>query len=138
VPPGVTGELYISGAGVGDGYYGQPEQTGFHFVSDPFRAGSRMYRSGDLGYRDLDGHLFFAGRRDGQVKLRGYRIELEEISRCLSAMAGVSAAVVQLVGTGPDRRLVAYVTGEEGPWHPDAGRLRSHVSSHLPFYMVPG
>src|SRR5690606_30629711 len=62
---GVSGELYISGGGVGDGCFGVPEQTGCHFGSGPFRAGSRMDRSGDLGYRGFEGHLCFAGRRDG-------------------------------------------------------------------------
>ncbi len=112
VPPGVIGELYIGGEGVGRGYYRRPEITAEKFLPNPFgrRPGDRMYRSGDLGRYRLDGTLEFVGRVDSQVKLRGYRIELGEIEAVLGAQPEIAeAAVVLREEEGSDPHLVAYL-----------------------------
>jgi amino acid adenylation domain-containing protein len=111
-PDGVPGELYIGGVGLARGYFGDPERTAEHFLHHP-RSGERLYRSGDVGARRRDGTLEFVGRRDFQVKLRGYRVELGEIEAALRAHPLVRAAVVTAVGERSQRRLVAYVVGEE-------------------------
>ena len=140
VPTGVTGELYIGGAGVAHGYLNRPELTAERFVRDPFRAGrerreSRMYKTGDLGRWLPDGSVEYLGRNDFQVKLRGYRIELGEIEARLSTLGGVTEALVLAREDEPgDRRLVAYYTGPEAP---DAEALRAHAVEGLPEYMVP-
>ncbi|GAB1640210.1 amino acid adenylation domain-containing protein [Krasilnikovia sp. MM14-A1259] len=121
VPPGALGELYVAGTGLADGYLHRPGLTAHRFVPDPFGApGSRMYRTGDLARWSTGGVLGFAGRADGQVKVRGFRVELGEIE---AVLGGQSAVVVR------DGRLVAYVVG--GPVDVEALRAR------LPQYMVP-
>jgi thioesterase domain-containing protein/acyl carrier protein len=141
VPVGVTGELYIGGAGVARGYLNRPELTAERFVSDPFaraKAGAapaRMYRTGDLGRWLPDGNIEFQGRNDSQVKVRGYRIELGEVESRLREVSGVQAAVVLAREDEPgDKRLVGYYTGSE---QVGAERLRSELAGKLPGYMVP-
>ncbi len=134
---GKTGEIYIGGAGVGLGYLNQPELTARTFVPDPFAAspGARMYKTGDLGCLLPDGRLDFLGRADNQIKLRGFRIELEEIEAAVREFDGVHAACVQLVEYGADdQRLVAYFLSEG---EIDGSRLRGFLREQLPFYMLP-
>ncbi|WP_169734039.1 non-ribosomal peptide synthetase [Zymobacter palmae] len=142
VPIGVTGELYIGGDGVAEGYLNLPEQTAERFVPDPFAAmpaapNARLYRTGDLGYWRADGTLMFQGRNDFQVKLRGFRIELGEIEAALLACPEVQHAVVEARGTeASEKRLVAYYTCYERH-HIDPETLNQRLSLRLPDYMVP-
>ncbi|MDE9445560.1 amino acid adenylation domain-containing protein [Xenorhabdus bovienii] len=139
VPIGVTGEIYIGGAGVARGYLNRPELTAERFVSDPFseQPHARMYRTGDLGCWRPDGTIVYLGRNDFQVKIRGFRIELGEIENQLAACAGVSDAVVvaRKEGAG-DKRLVAYLVPKSDVTL-DAADLREQLSIHLAEYMQP-
>ncbi|CAL9663044.1 Tyrocidine synthase 3 [Streptomyces sp. enrichment culture] len=138
LPDGAVGELAIAGAGLAEGYVGDPETTATRFTRLDALGGERVYLTGDLGYRGLDGSLYFLGRRDNQVKLRGYRIELEEIEAAASAaLGGRPCAVVldrEAVG-GP--RLVGFVEcpGEGGAW--DERALRARLGLRLPAALVP-
>jgi acyl carrier protein len=138
VPIGVSGEIYIGGAGVARGYLNQPQLTAERFVKDPFQADGqgRMYRSGDLGRWRADGTIEYLGRNDSQVKIRGYRIELGEIEAQLLKQAQVREAVVLAREDAPgQKRLVAYYTVKEEV--PAIERLREQLAGKLPQYMVP-
>ncbi|GHD51128.1 hypothetical protein GCM10010335_62390 [Streptomyces galbus] len=136
VPDGTPGELYLAGPRVGRGYRNRPGLTAERFVADPAGgAGERMYRTGDRCVRRPDGRLEYLGRGDGQVKLRGHRIELDEIRAQLAAHPSVAEAVVVLVDDlhGAPGLVAYYRTG--APSAADA--LRAHLAGRLPAYMVP-
>ncbi|MER6168268.1 amino acid adenylation domain-containing protein [Streptomyces violaceorubidus] len=137
LPPGVPGEIHVGGAGVARCYHGRPGMTAQRFRPDHLSGipGARLYRSGDRGRLRHDGQLEHLGRLDGQVKVRGYRIELDEIRNRLLEAAEVRAAAVVLRhrGEAGDAHLDAYVVG----WGADLATVREHLERTLPSYMVP-
>ncbi|MET9484168.1 condensation domain-containing protein [Streptomyces sp. NPDC006638] len=134
VPDGTEGELFLGGRGLARGYAGRPGLTAERFLPDPFVAdGGRMYRTGDRVRRLPDGELEFLGRTDGQVKLRGYRIEPGEVEHALTSHPGVAQAVV-VVRQG---RLLGYVVPSPTATRPQVPELLAHVGGVLPTYMVP-
>ncbi|MFF3420755.1 amino acid adenylation domain-containing protein [Streptomyces sp. NPDC002698] len=155
VPQGVIGELYVAGTCLGRGYHGRTALTADRYVANPYGpAGERMYRTGDLARRNAQGQLECVGRGDGQVKVRGFRIETAEVEAAITQHPGISEAVVisREVPAG-GKRLVAYVvhTGEGAVGDDGAGgigdvdvlagassaELRKFVAARLPDYMVP-
>uniref|UniRef100_UPI001360B264 non-ribosomal peptide synthetase n=1 Tax=Nocardiopsis kunsanensis TaxID=141693 RepID=UPI001360B264 len=139
VPAGVVGELYISGNGVARGYDRRPELTAERFVADPFGSGGRLYRTGDLVRWQADGQIEFVGRADGQIKLRGHRIELGEVYAALLRCPEVAEAVVLVHRSASGGRyLLGYVVGPNGsPTGQDLEEVRGDLGRQLPAYMVP-
>jgi len=139
LPIGVTGELYVGGAGLARGYLHRPDLTAERFIPDPFglHEGTRLYRTGDLARLHSDGTLEYLGRLDQQVKLRGFRIELGEIENVLAQHPAIQNAVVLCREETPgENQLVAYVVPiPEAPLNPPL--LRSYLLTRLPDYMVP-
>ncbi|WP_462189101.1 amino acid adenylation domain-containing protein, partial [Frankia sp. CcWB2] len=138
VPPGVPGEIYVSGAQLARGYLGRSGLTATRFVADPYgEDGDRMYRTGDLARLGPDGSLEYLGRADDQVKIRGFRIEPGEIEAVLAADPAVERAVVVAGEDGAGRRrLVAYVVPRAGG-RVDGPALRHRAAAALPDFMVP-
>jgi amino acid adenylation domain-containing protein len=135
VPLGTPGEIVFSGVCVGRGYINDPERTEQAFMPDPYRPGQRLYRSGDHGRWLPDGKLEFLGRRDTQVKISGFRIEIGEIENTLLRMPGVrEGAVVVSERADRNKQLVAFYVGDR-PLDPDA--MRDRLGASLPKYMVP-
>ncbi|HLX11146.1 MAG TPA: amino acid adenylation domain-containing protein, partial [Thermoanaerobaculia bacterium] len=138
-PPGCEGELMVGGIALARGYRGRPDLTAERFVPDPCGdgPGARRYRTGDLARRRTGGDLDFLGRTDRQVKLRGFRIELEEIETVLGGHPGVGEAVVVLQG---GERLVGFwvAAGAAATAPPAEHELRAWLRRKLPAYMVPG
>lgn len=138
VPFGVSGELYIGGAGVARGYLNLPEVTRAHFLRDPFvnDPQARLYRTGDLARYLPDGNLEFLGRLDAQLKIRGYRIEPGEIEAALTSHPNVNeAAVISASGIDGTPMLAGYFVWAGGP--PSVAELRGYLAERLPGYMVP-
>ncbi|XLS30266.1 amino acid adenylation domain-containing protein [Flavobacteriaceae bacterium M23B6Z8] len=134
VPIGVYGELCIAGDGLALGYIGNPEDTAAKFRENWIAGEQRVYRTGDLVRWLPDGNLEYHRRRDSQVKLRGYRIELNEISRQMDTLEGVNRSLVMLKEKDQEQYLVGYYEGAES-FLPE--ELRSHLSRTLPKYMIP-
>ena len=137
VPQGASGELYIGGAGLAQGYHQRPGMTAERFVADPFAAdGGRLYRTGDLVRQRADGLVEYLGRIDHQVKIRGFRIELGEIETRLLEHSQVREAVVLALDAPSGKQLVAYLVSdaEHGPLRE---ALKAHLKAQLPDYMVP-
>ncbi|MFZ3474302.1 amino acid adenylation domain-containing protein [Streptomyces sp. 4.24] len=163
VPPGVTGELYLGGDRLARGYLGRPDLTAERFLPDPYAdpyadptgaepsaadpagtdrgapgsGGPRMYRTGDLARWRSDGTLDYLGRGDDQIKVRGYRVEPGEIEAALTALPGITQAVVLARGEGVKQNLVAYLERPAGGEPPAAAELRAALGEVLPDYMVP-
>ncbi|MFJ3939819.1 amino acid adenylation domain-containing protein [Streptomyces parvus] len=136
--PGEEGELYLVGEGEALGYLNRPALTAERFVADPYGGpGSRMYRSGDLGYLDKDGPLYFTGRADRQVKLRGFRVELGEVETALESCGGVRLGAVVVTGEVDSARLVAFVVPGADPADGLVEELRRRLAERLPAHMVP-
>lgn len=137
VPVGAVGEIYLGGPGIARGYHARPGTTAASFVADAFgEEGGRLYRTGDLARWSPDGALFFVGRADGQVKVRGVRIEPGEVEAALRRHPGVREAAVTATGEGAQRRLVASIVPRGRPG-PSAGELREHLAEILPPQLVP-
>ncbi len=142
LPLGVEGDLYVGGDGVAQGYLNMPAETQTLFLDDPFsnEPGARMYRTGDRARMLPDGKLDFRGRKDTQIKIRGFRVELQEIETVLRRNPAIADAVVvpRREEGGAVRSLAAFVMPASGGATVDSASVRRLVSSELPEYMVPG
>ncbi|WP_433550377.1 non-ribosomal peptide synthetase [Micromonospora zamorensis] len=139
VPPGVVGELYLGGVGVARGYIGAPAQTAERFVPDPTSEGGRLYRTGDLARWRADGRLELRGRNDRQVKIRGHRIEPDEIESVLAGHPDIAFAATVVAGHDRDSRsIVAFLQPRQpGAVQDLVSRVAAHARQALPAYMVP-
>jgi len=139
VPAGVTGELYIGGAGVAKGYLNRPELTAERFIPDPFsdEPDAQLYKTGDLAQYLADDQIAFIGRSDHQIKIRGYRIEPGEIEYVLNKNPSIQkSVVVAREDISGDKRLIAYIVLAPGA-HATASALRDSLKKHLLDYMIP-
>ncbi|NOQ24221.1 MAG: amino acid adenylation domain-containing protein, partial [Bacteroidales bacterium] len=134
LPVGVSGELCISGAGVSKGYLFNEELTSEKFIEHPYKAGERLYKTGDLARWLPDGDIEFLGRIDHQVKIRGFRIELGEIESVLQKHENIKESVVLAREENGEKYLCAYLVGEKDF---NQEEIRRHLSESLPDYMIP-
>ncbi|MFI5781325.1 amino acid adenylation domain-containing protein [Nocardia sp. NPDC051570] len=137
LPVGTVGELYIGGTGLAHGYLNRPSLTALRFVADPNRVGQRMYRTGDLVRRVDESRSHYVSRTDGQTKLRGHRVELNEIENAISGRRSVRECAVTVAGEGPDGVLVAFIATCPESDVDDWSDLRRYLRTTLPSYMVP-
>ncbi|MCK9218166.1 MAG: amino acid adenylation domain-containing protein, partial [Firmicutes bacterium] len=130
---GCIGEMYISGKSVAEGYYNDHEMTKKKFIANPFVAGERMYKTGDMAVKLSDGLIYYKGRKDNQVKISGYRIEINEIENCIEKVLGVEQAIV-INYSKPDgsNNLCAYIAPLI-----NVERIKESISKYLPKYMIP-
>jgi amino acid adenylation domain-containing protein len=136
VPIGSCGELYVAGAGLARGYLGRSGVAAKSFIANPFgEPGSRIYRTGDRVRHLPDGRLEFVGRVDRQIKVRGFRVELDEIEAALRAHPGVKDCAVTKLENQSHRQLIAYVVPKRKTEAPED--LRGYLQQYLPAYMVP-
>ncbi len=135
LPVGAAGELLIGGAGVGRGYLNNPEKTAEAFIENPFQAGVRLYRSGDIVRYRPDGNIEFVGRKDRQVKIRGFRIELKEVEAVIQEMPGVKDVTVQAFDSPSGGKFLAAYVVTEGSL--DTKAAADFIRSRKPPYMVP-
>jgi len=136
LPVGASGELYVAGDHIARGYARQPELTAERFLPDPFIAGKRLFRTGDVIRLRFDGEVEYIGRSDNQVKVRGFRVELGEIESTLAGCSGVGEAVVVKNEQEKSQRLVAYIVKKHGA-ELSAAVLREYLQKRLPWYMIP-
>jgi amino acid adenylation domain-containing protein len=140
VSDGAVGEIYVGGSVVGRGYHNLADSTVRSFLPDPFAGapGARMYRTGDRGVRRPDGEIEFRGRLDRQTKIRGQRVELDEISCILTQHPSIdfATAIANLSKEG-ENQLVAYVLAKQDAGVPTPHELQKHLLRNLPDYMVP-
>ncbi len=135
VPLGVSGELYIAGAGLAQGYLNREDLTAEKFIDNPFTKGTKMYQTGDLARWLPDGNIEYLGRTDQQIKIRGHRVELGEIeSQILSYSDTIKAAVTEIKEHEGDKNLVIYYVSDSVV---DKQELASYLKARLPQYMVP-
>ena len=135
VSPGIKGEIAIMGAALALGYLNDPELTSSKFIPAPFAEGQKMYLTGDLGRQLADGSIAFIGRKDTQVKVRGYRVDLTEVEMAIRQHTTVlSAAVVQSENSAGDLQINAFYKAEVAL---EEGELKTFLADHLPDYMIP-
>ena len=134
LPVGVYGELYIGGVCVGKGYRNDPELTAEKFTASPFESGERLYKTGDIACWTADGEIILAGRRDRQIKLRGLRIEPQEISACIASHPMVQDAAVRVAEISGQTVIAAYYTADRDIPEVD---LLTHAAAYLQRYMIP-
>ncbi|MEK7258782.1 MAG: amino acid adenylation domain-containing protein [Pseudomonadota bacterium] len=133
-PPGIAGEIVVSGSGVGMGYLNRPELTAAKFAALESAGKEHCYWSGDVGYISPELGLVYLGRNDHQVQVRGFRVECEEIARCLETHQSVSEALVAPIDNPHGTELVVYLVGDETA---APAQWRPWLSTRLPDYMIP-
>ncbi|WP_373516844.1 amino acid adenylation domain-containing protein, partial [Pricia sp.] len=137
VPMGATGEIYVGGPGLSNGYLNRPELTAAVYFDNPFsrRLGTRLYKTGDMARYNSDGDIEFLGRSDQQIKIRGYRVELEEIEKAIRAVADTTQVVVLAEGeANATKRIVAYLSANKSI---AIDVLKTSLKQNIPDYMVP-
>jgi amino acid adenylation domain-containing protein len=135
-PAGTHGEIYVGGAGVAKGYLNDAALTAERFIANPFQAGGRLYRTGDMGSYRADGQIAFHGRVDDQVKINGYRIELNEVASVLGRHPAIRESIIATrENEKGEKQLVGYVVPQSS--YPSVSELREYLSKELPDYMIP-